>query len=396
MKTLLTLASVSILLLSGCGSETSTPLLYQVKAQPFVVEVDAKGELFAAQATIISAPVSTQGMQTLAWLAPEFSYVKKGDVIARFDGESMQLQHRNRSNQLAMNEQDILAKKGSLEKALHEINQDIGMVGQEFEFAEKFTIDDIRIRSKLEILDQMQNTEYLSSKKGYLNWKNDSFSESSKGDIGLLEMKQQQFQSKIKQLDSSLSRLEVTAPHDGMLVYKANWRGEKPKAGQTAWPGQKLAELPDISEMKVKLFVREKEAINLVKGKSVSFSLNAYSEKQHSGKIESVAQFPKSINRGDPQKFYETIVTIDKQDSELFMPGRKLKATIFIAKASEKLIVPLQSVFTEQDKSYVYLYKNNVFVEQEVKLGQPSLSHVEVLSGLSKNQKISLTDQEQG
>lgn len=391
MKALIIIIS---LLLLGCGSEKSAPLLYQVEVENFKVDIPAQGELFAAKATAISVPQSSNMVHNIAWLAPEFSIVKEGEVIARFDGEAMQIQRRNKSNEFAMTEQDIIEKQGALNKELNAITKDITMVGQEKDFAEKFSIDDERIVSKLDIINSMQNTAYLGSKQEYLHWKSDSFNESSSGDMGLLEMQQQQHQVKLDQLSADLTQLEIKAPHDGLLSYQANWRGEKPRAGQVIWSGQKIAELPNINEMKAKLFVIENEAVNLAAGKQVSLSLFANADKPFQGEVESVAPFPKSINRGDPQKYFEVVVKLNQQNLALFVPGRKLQAKIIIAKEQKKLIVPLQSVFTKENQSYVYLYQNSKFVMQEVELGQLSLSHAEIVSGLQPGQQISLIDQE--
>tara|TARA_B100000767_G_scaffold267939_1_gene287411 strand:+ start:132 stop:500 length:369 start_codon:yes stop_codon:yes gene_type:complete len=60
-------------------------------------------------------------VHNIAWLAAEFSLVKKGEVIARFDDESIQIQSRNKSNEFAMNEKDILNKNGELYKQLDTI-----------------------------------------------------------------------------------------------------------------------------------------------------------------------------------------------------------------------------------------------------------------------------------
>ena len=390
----LCIVSLVFIAITGCSGQKSDPLLFEVTEQDFIVNVPAKGELFAAKATVINAPMGRRGAQNISWLAPEFSRVKKGDVIARFDGEAMEIQSKDRLNELSITEQEIIEKTGMLNLELNTINKDIDMVGQEKSFAEKFSIDDVRIRSKLDILDSLQNTQYLGSKEEYLYWKNDSFSASSAGDMGLLEMKQAQSKSKLKQLNESLSKLDVRAPHDGLLAYKANWRGEKPREGQSMWPGQKIAELPDISNMKVKLFVLESEAINLAIDKSVTFTLNAYSDKPFKGKVETVAPFPTSIKRGDPQKYFEVIVVLETQNTKLFVPGRKLEANIEIIATTKKIIVPLQSVFVEAKQSFVYLYEDGDYKSVPVTLGQASLSHVEILSGLKEGQKIALTNKE--
>jgi len=386
---------IPMFFLLACGSEQSSTLSYTVKNEEFSVNIPAKGELFAAKATVISTPSSRTGVQNISWLAPEFSMVKQGDVIARFDGESMLVKSQEKENELAITKQEIIEKTGALSKELDAISKDILIIDEEKQFAEKFSIDDERIRSKLEIIDSLQNTAYLGSKQDYLNWKSDSFNESSAGDMGLLKMQQEQHQGKLDLLNDSLNQLEIKAPHDGLLVYKTNWRGEKPRAGQSMWPGEKIAELPNITEMKAKLHVIESEAIDLAEGKTVSLQLFAYANLTFKGVIESVAPFPASIKRGDPQKYFEVIVTLDKQNSKLFVPGRKLQGSIEIAKSESKLIVPLQAIYTKENQSFVYIYQDNEVSMAEVTLGQASLSHVEVLTGLKAGQKISLINQEQ-
>lgn len=384
-----------LIMVSACNSEKTTPVLFEVEKQPFSIQLSAKGELFSAKATVISAPISRRGAQNIAWLAPDFSQVKKGDVIAKFDGEAMQVESSNRENELAITSQEIIEKRGGLNKDLDAINKDIGVVKKEKTFAEKFTIEDDSIMSKLDIIDSLENSEYLGSKQEYLQWKGSSFSKSSDGQMGLLEMQKKQHQNKLDALESSLNQLEIRAPHDGLLSFKANWRGEKPRAGQSIWSGQKIAELPDISEMKAKLFVLESEAIELTAGQSVNLYLNAYIDQKFTGTIESVAPFPQSIKRGDPQKYFEVIVSLNQQNAKLFVPGKKLEATIIVADSQDKLIVPLQSIYSKENETYVYLLtKEGEFQMTKVSLGQVSLSHVEILSGLEEGQFISVINME--
>lgn len=387
---------IGLLSLMGCSNDTKQPLLYTVKSAELVVKIPAEGELFAAKATNISAPMTRRGMQNIAWLAPEFTRVTKGQVIARLDGEAMMIQARNKTNQLAITREEIIEKNASLEQQISAIKKDIGMIGQEKNFADRFSIDDIRIQSKLKILEQMQNAAYLGSKQEYLHWKSDSFSKSSEGELGLLKMKEQQHQEKISQYNQSLALLEIKAPHDGLLTYKTNWRGEKPRAGQSLWPGQNIAQLPDVSNMKAKLYVLENEAIDLQKNQTVSFYLNVDATISYTGKVESVAPFPKSVKRGNPQKYFEVIVLLDKQHPELFKPGRKLEASINVATIDKRIIVPLQSIFTKEQSTIVYRYHNGEFVATPVTLGQSSLSHVEITQGLENGEQISLTNKEQG
>ncbi|WP_286270317.1 efflux RND transporter periplasmic adaptor subunit [Thalassotalea hakodatensis] len=389
-KIILLITFISVLL--GCSEQTAKPLLYTVQHDNFSIQIPARGELFAAKATVISTPISRSGSQVLSWLAPEYAFVKQGEIIAKFDGEVMVKSKEAKLNELNMTLQDIQDKSGQLNKELTSINKDITLVGEEKTFADKFAIEDERILSKLEILESMQDSQYLGTKQEYLEWKEGNFSESSSGEMSLLEMKKNQHQTNLNMLEDSLSKLEIKAPHDGMIVYQSNWRGEKSRPGQMYWPGQKIAELPDIQEMKVKLFVAEKEAIDLTKDAPVSFLLNADVSKRFNGKVESISAYPSSIERGDPQKYFEVIVVLSEQQPSLFVPGRKVTATIMIQPPKEKLVVPLQAVFSQNNEQFVWLYTQGKFEKTPVKLGQTSLSHAVIEQGLKPGQEISLVE----
>lgn len=378
--------------LFGCSEQATKPLLYTVEKNEFSIQIPAKGELFAAKATVISAPISRSGSQVLSWLAPEYAFVKQGEIIAQFDGEVMTKSKEAKLNELNMTLQDIQDKSAQLNKELTDINKDIALVGEEKTFADKFAIDDERILSKLEILESMQDSKYLGTKQEYLEWKEGNFNESASGEMSLLEMKKNQHQTNLNMLADSLSKLEIKAPHDGMIVYQSNWRGEKSRPGQLYWPGQKIAELPDIQKMKVKLFVAEKEAINLTKEAPVSFILNADVSQRFHGKVESVSAYPSSIERGDPQKFFEVIVELSNQQPSMFVPGRKVTASIMIQPPEERLVVPLQAVFSKDNEQFVWLYTQGRFEKTPVKLGETSLSHAVIEQGLVSGQEISLVE----
>jgi multidrug efflux pump subunit AcrA (membrane-fusion protein) len=384
--------TLSLFMLSAC-SDVEKPLLYKVDEQNFAIIIPAKGELYSAQATIINTP-ATGGMgKTIAWLAPEYSMVKKGQVIVKFDGESLRVASAEKNNELSINQQDFNEKNGGLAQQQNAINEDIDLTVKEKRFAEQFSINDIRIRSKLKILESMQNSEYLQTKADYLAWSNSKFANRAEGERSLILIKQRQLQSKLDQLSSNLAQLEIKAPHDGLLVYAMNWRKEKPRSGQMMWPGQKIAQLPDVSKMQLKLQVAESEALGLAKKQLVKFHLNAQAGRTFTGTIISVAPFPQTIKRGDPVKYFEVIVKLDDQQ-KFFLPSKKVNAEIIVEKDRKALIVPRQSVFTKNNKTFVYVYQQDKFKKVDVVLGKSSLSHVEIIFGLNLGQEISFYNEE--
>ncbi|GAA0357605.1 hypothetical protein GCM10009092_22270 [Bowmanella denitrificans] len=382
----------ALLLLGACSEDTEQIPLYEANQQTLSVVVPASGELFAARSEMVTAPAFRNGPQSLAWLAPEFSQVSKGDVIARFDAESLQLRAEQSQHRMALSDLDIQEKDAELSTQGDAISKDIELVGEEKTFAEQFAIEDLQIRSKLEILESLQDKEYLGAKQEYLHWKDDSFQQSSAGELGLLAMQKSQHQQRLESFTSSLDLLEVKAPHDGTLVYYADWSGQKPSVGQTMWPGSKIATLPDLSLIKAKLFVLEAEALSLAPGQAVSLYLVAQPQTELKGEVESVAPMPSSIRRNDPQKYYEVTVSLNQQNRDLLVPGRKVEAKIQVLDQPDSLVVPLQSLFNQQNQHIVYRKNGSGFDPVPVQIGRTSLSFAQILSGLEEGDEVALVN----
>ena len=385
--TLLALVTV----LAACTDSGPEPLLYEVRLSQAPVLVAAEGELEAAAATAIQAPVSGPP-KYIAWLAPEYSKVHKGDVIVRFDGEGMQRDRRWAMGDLNIAREDLREKHGHLDTEQLGIALDSSQVQIEKAFAERFSVQDNLLKSRLEMLDDLLDIQFLNSKLDYLDWKNTRFASSAEGEVEVLAVQEDKYEAKIKRLDKGLAALEIVAPHDGILTYEANWRGEKPQVGQQIWPGRKVGDLPDVSVMRAKLHVLDREAVGLAKGQAVDVWIEALPGQHFAASVDSISAAPASIERGNPQKYYEVIASFQQQRPALFKLGRGVRASIQVKGPQERLEIPLQSLFHSTSGPYVYVYSEGHFRQRPVKLGKATPTHIEITAGLSVGEKIALYD----
>ncbi len=387
------LGSMTLLLLAGCEEvEQQTPV-YTVTEKEFSIEMQGFGEIEAAEAIRIVSP-GTQPM-TIAWLADENSLVKKGDVIAKFDAEQLMKDSRQEELEMRLIEQDIAQSMAQQYQQQNEIQSEQGLVKHEFDFVDKFAIDDVRVYSKLEIIDTMQNRDFLGAKENFLDWKEGSIDEQNDSAIAVLDIKRKGHEAKYNRHQKALSTLQVFAPNDGLLTYEKDRRGEKPSIGQTVFPGRPIAIIPNLENMQAKVYVLAREAINLVVEQKVSIRLDAFPDRTFGGKVTNVSGYPRSIERGNPVTYYEVVVSLDQQDKSLMQPGRKLSATIRSAPEDKKLLVPLQAIHHQQGKSFVYLKSGDEFTQQEVTTDEKNLFFVQVSSGLNQGDIIALSIPEQ-
>ncbi len=385
--------TLGLVVMAGCSEPALQVPVYQVAPDTLVHKIHTEGELFAVNSVTISAPRNVQGPRFIASLAREYSRVEPGDVVVTFDATQLERSQRKANSSLSSVQADEQQKLAEQQNEQTALGLDQNLIAQEFNFADRFSIDDVQIRSKLEILDSMQNKEYLGEKKQYLGWQEQSFSQRSSGELELLQLQRGQQQSLLEQAESGLAALEVKAPHAGILLFDTNWRGEKPEVGGMVFPGSKIGSIPDLSLQHLKLQVVEQEAIGLAAGQRVTFYLAAWPDKVLNGSIVSVAAVAQSRERRDPRKYIEVIVAPEQQDPN-FMPGIKVIATLWVNEKPEILKVPLQAIFSEQQQLYVYKRNGSSFVKQPISIGSKSLSHAEISTGINAGDEIALINPE--
>ena len=384
-----TLLSVCILFLVACGEPSqSTVPLYQVQQQDFAVLIPALGEVEAAQAERINTP--GRRPMTIDWLAEENSWVVKGQVVARFDSEQLVLDSREEELQMMMLDMDMRQQNAEEKQQQNELDSEKVLVKKEFKFVDTFAIDDLRLYSKIEIIDTLSNRDYLGAKQEFIEWKESSIDNRNQSALAVLDIRKGGHQAKFQQHQSALAQLEVLAPYDGMLVFERNWRGEKASVGQTVFPGSTIAKIPNLEKMQAKLYVLDKNAIDLKMGQKVNLTLDAYPDEKLKGEVLSVSGFSRTIKRGNPTKYFELMVSIDDQSSTL-QPGAKLSASISVANSEVKVVIPIQAIFNEKSENYVYLQQDQNFLKRSVKTAAKNLYFVEIVKGLTNGDVIALS-----
>ncbi|MFC4701579.1 efflux RND transporter periplasmic adaptor subunit [Glaciecola siphonariae] len=383
------LCLLTVFLWSCADERISTVPEYPVEEIDFAIRVSGFGEIEAAQAQRIISP----GIRpmTLSWLKEENTMVEAGDIIARFDAQQILKDSREEEFEMRKLEQDIARSTAQQSQQMREVESDQVFVKHEFEFVDKFAIDDLRIYSQLEIIDTLENRDFLVAKDGFLDWKENSIDEQAGSEMAVLDIRRQGHATKFERHQKALSGLEVVSPYSGLLIYEKDRRGEKPSVGQTIFPGRPIAQIPNLDNMQAKVFVLANDAIDLDAGQAVEIRLDAFPDEVFNGEISNVAGFPRSIERGNPVTYYEVTVSLNQQDKSMMQPGRKLTANIDVKLPSKRLAIPLQALHHENGSSYVYVNNGADYVKTIVESGRKNLYLVEIISGLSVGDVIALS-----
>lgn len=391
-RTIIAVLAVIAAVASGCGGTKKAAMaVLKVRKAEFQVVIPAFGELQAAKSTpIVVPPESRWGLQTIAWMAPEYSSVKKDEVVIRL--ASADLAERLRVAQAEMDKLDleIEKKKKQLEKDKADLHGQIEVTSVQRELADIYAARDETIFPKNKIIEDAIDLDYQNTRERHFERKRDQMEKRIAAELQLLEAKSNTRRVQIKQIQDQLNNLEIKAPQDGMLVLNKYWSGEKYRVGMNAYPGQKLGSLPDLSKMEAKLFVLESEAAGLKEGLPVSLTLDFEPGRVFTGKVIGLDTIAKPLGEDSPLKYFETKVELDVTDLELMKPGVQVRASVFVEKEADVLAVPNQALVYEQGKAFL-LVKSSARVEKRpVETGARSLTLTIITKGLLDGEDVLL------
>lgn len=377
---------------AACGGTKNAGMaVLKVHKGTFQIVIPAFGELQAAKSTpIVVPPESRFGIQTIAWMAPEYSSVKEGEVVIRL--ASTDLKERLRVEEAEMEKLDleIRKKEKQLEKDKSDLHGEIAVTSVQRQLADVYAARDETIFAKNKIIEDAIDLDYQNTRERHFERKKDQLEKRIAAELQLLQSKARTRQMQIKQIQDQLNNLEIKAPHDGMLVIDKYWSGEKYRVGMNAFGGQKLGSLPDLTQMEAKLFVLESEASGLKENLPVSINLDFEPGKVFTGKVIGIDTIAKPLGEESPLKYFETKVALDATDPQLMKPGVQVRASIFVEKQADVLAVPNQALVFEQSKTFL-LVKNSAKVEKRaVEAGARSLTLTIITKGLSEGDVVLL------
>ncbi|MEM7705377.1 MAG: HlyD family efflux transporter periplasmic adaptor subunit [Pseudomonadota bacterium] len=378
-------------LLSGCGQTGGGTPGVVLESASTEFTISAEGELVASESLPISLPGSVRMRFNIAWMAPEFSEVKAGDVIARFD--DVQIRQDRDVTALNVTKSDFqladVQRGGEVEKT--RIAHDSERVTGERAYTETFAGADERLFSRNELIDALADIDYLDVESAFLAWESNTFDQRISAEENLILAQRDAELSKLRKQETALGMMELRSPADGTFIYARTPWGEKLGKGKAAFPGRPIGQLPVRGKVKARLFVPENDAVGLASGQRVRFRLDADSSRDFTATVTTVSPVASPRNRTDPQKYFSVEAKIDAVDADLMRVGSRLRAEVITHEVDDALVAPAQAVYGDQSNAWVYVVNgSNSSERRSVELGRRSPDRVEITSGVAAGERISL------
>ena len=187
-----------------------------------------------------------------------------------------------------------------------------------------------------------------------------------------------------------LDKFTIRAPKSGMVIYHREWNGARRTVGSNISPWDlTVATLPDLSSMLSRTYVNEIDVSKVKAGQDVRIGVDAFPERQYSGRIIQVANVGEQMPNTDA-KVFEVQIRINDHDA-ILRPAMTTSNVIVTQTHEDVIYIPLEAI--NLTDSIPYVYKRNG-TKQIVVLGGANDNHVIVEHGLAENDRVYLTTPE--
>ena len=372
------------------GPEVATA---RVERRSFVHRVPAEGYLRAVEATPITVPSQVDGGLSIAWLAADGAEVAAGEPVVRFDPSDMERQLADASAEFESAEIKIAKERTTSASDLANLDREAELAGLEFDAARRFQKADELIYSRSEIIESALDERLAGERRSHAEAARKSRRKLMATELELLAIERRSAGQRVDQARRGLASLAVTAPHGGLVVLVRDRRGSLPRVGDTVWPGQPVAQLPDLARMEAEVYVLEADAGGLAPGRAASVSLDAHPDQVFAGTLRRVDAVAKPRIPGSPVQYFAATVSFEGAEPGALRPGQRVTALLELESIPDALLVPRQAIFAgEGGARRVFRRGGSGFEPVDVTLGPVALGWVVVTGGVAAGDLVALAD----
>jgi multidrug resistance efflux pump len=343
-STIVLVLFVGYFIVKGGKSKETTDILVDATVGTFQVDVETTGELEAKNSVMIYGPRKLREYRIhqvkIDQIVEEGTEVKKGEWIATLDRS--ELQNKIQDSELEVDQKMSQYTQTKLDTTLQMRQARDELINLKYSIEEKqIILDQSQFEPPATIKQNEINLEKAQRayKQAFENYSIKK--EQNKAKMQEVSANLRKEQNELNALQSLMGEFTIMAPEDGMLIYRKGWDGKPMKEGSTisAWDPV-VATLPDLSVMISKTYVNEVDVRKIKAGQKVEVGLDAFPEKQLTGRVIKVANVGEQRPNSDA-KVFQVNIQIDGKD-DLLRPSMTTSNRIIITVEDSVTSIPLE------------------------------------------------------
>jgi HlyD family secretion protein len=372
---------------SGAATQTAT-----AKREDFVSVLRLAGTTEAVRARSVLAPRlsgAQLGSMVVTKLVPAGARVRKGGLLVEFDRQAQfkdfldkQAAYRSLVDQVAEKKAAEDAARAADETALKQA-ADAAQTAQL-----EVSKDEIVSR-----IDAEKNQETLEEAQATLKQLRQTFKlkrQAAAAGIRSLEIQEDRARATMLYAQSNAAKMAILSPMDGIVVLNTIWLGGRigqVQEGDEVQAGVPFMKVVDPSEMDVRVDVDQADLPRLRIGQNAVVQFDAYPGLSFPGTLEELAPLGQTGQFSDKVRTFVAIFSIHGNNAKL-MPDLSAAVDVQLDHIRNALVVPCQSVVSEDGRQYVWLKTGMGFEKRLVNTGPDNDLESVIDSGLQQGDVI--------
>jgi HlyD family secretion protein len=366
-----------------------------VEQGPFIDYLPVRGEIRAERSIVLSAP-SGADLQIIDIVA-NGSSVKKGDAVAVFDSTPQQRTFEQKQSELAQ-------ALSELERARSEEQRRVRAAAAELAQArstaarQRLDLDAAALLSKV---DAEKRAITVANAERFVKEMEEKVAgerDAAAADVAIAEQKVAKTRYDLEDTQRIMSALTLRAPSEGMVSLLPNFRAGGPmsrtapefRRGDRAWSGAGIAELPDLSAVRMALRVDEADRARLSVNGLARVRVDAVPDRELAGHIKEISLVATpDFTSFPPVRNFDVIVTLAESDPRL-RSGMSATARLELDRIERTLLVPSNAVFEGDGASVVYVVTGASLEPRPVTIERRGRDRVALAAGVEAGTRIAL------
>ncbi|WP_321472809.1 efflux RND transporter periplasmic adaptor subunit [uncultured Paludibaculum sp.] len=370
-----------------------------VRQGEFTITITSRGEIRSTRSVTLAAPQVPN--PTITTLAESGKPVKAGEIVVEFDTAQYENYYLNFVTNARTVDSEIVQTKAS-----HKITDEedaMSLMTSEYD-VQRAGLE----ASKAEILSEIEgakNRINVGLSEGVLGQVKTSVKAhdvSQQADLERLDTRKSKTLRDMGRVKDYLGKMTIRAPQDGILNILPNFRaqgnwGQTPpafKEGDRAWTGAAIAEIPDLSEMRIEMKVEEVDRGKIQLGQKVRVKIDAIQDKEFEATLDWISPIASLNFRGfgsANEKTFPARATLKSVDPRL-RPGMSASGIVLIESRPDSLLIPNKASFLQGGKPHVWIQRGAGFQSREIEVGKRNDNDIIVLKGLKTGDRVALED----
>ena len=379
----------------GRSAAADVPTTAVIKGE-FIDYLQVRGEVKAVRSVALTVPTTGGGDLQIVELAKNGMAIKKGDVVVRFDPMTVQRTLNDRRSEFKQADEEIGKTRAQFRIQEQQAETDLSKARYDVRRAEL----DIVPSEFLPRMVREQNELTLKDAKSRLaeaERKLKALGDIEKAEVGSKVQKRDKSRFDMELAERQLGGLQIVSPVDGVVAIMPNWRSCCPppdfKPGDRAWPGQIIAEVPDLSTLRVTARLEEAERGRMQQGQRVVVRADAVPDKEMAGKIGDISALARvDFSNWPPQRNFDMVVQIDQIDPRL-RPGMNTTVRVAVDRVADAILLPARALFEKQGRSVAYVQRSRGgWEERVVQIARRGQEQLVVREGVQPGERVALKD----